>query len=220
MSEAGVIRVTHEGTTLTFAPGERVSIGRHPESEIAILHSRVSRHHAEVAYDGGLWTLRDLGSTNGTFVRGELVSELTLTGPVKVNLGDIDGPGITLVPEALDGGAVGVDGATVAVGGADPVRSETVSIVAGEADLYGRGAKVVRIGRAPENDVIVADDSASWFHAELRSTDDGHEIVDLNSHNGTFVNGKRVSRSEVRELDLIGIGSAVFRFKGDRLSMM
>jgi len=77
--------------------------------------------------------------------------------------------------------------------------------------------KVLRIGRATDNDVIVADLGVSRYHSELRRGVSGYEIVDLGSHNGTFVNGQRVSAAPVSELDIIGIGPATFRLVGEEL---
>src|SRR6202035_1951577 len=52
----------------------------------------------------------------------------------------------------------------------------------------------LRIGRAPDNDLVVDDLIVSRYHAELRSTPDGrYEITALGSPNGTYVNGRRVS---------------------------
>ena len=77
--------------------------------------------------------------------------------------------------------------------------------------------KVLRIGRASDNDVVVADLSVSRYHAELRKTGRGYEIVDLASHNGTFVNGQWVTAAPVTERDIISIGPATFRLVGDEL---
>ncbi len=76
-----------------------------------------------------------------------------------------------------------------------------------------------RIGRAADNDLALEDDArASRHHAELRRRDDGQvEIVDLSSHNGTFVNGHRVSRTVVHEDDTVAIGNHVFRFHNGAL---
>ena len=50
----------------------------------------------------------------------------------------------------------------------------------------------LRIGRAPDNDLVLDDLIVSRYHAELRSTPDGrYEIADLGSHNGTYLNGRR-----------------------------
>src|ERR1700722_8673771 len=76
----------------------------------------------------------------------------------------------------------------------------------------------VRIGRAADNQVVVADLSVSRYHAELRKDQrGGYVIVDLNSHNGVYVNGQRVGSAPVTERDIITIGPATFRLVGDEL---
>lgn len=85
-----------------------------------------------------------------------------------------------------------------------------------------RGARAevqgLRIGRSPDNDVVVPDLVVSRYHAELRTTGPGRaEIVDLGSHNGTYVNGVRVDHAVLTEEDLLGIGHATFRLVGTEL---
>ena len=77
---------------------------------------------------------------------------------------------------------------------------------------------VLKIGRAADNDVVVADLSVSRYHAELRRSMRGsYEIVDLDSHNGTYVNGQRITASPVTETDIVGVGPATFQLVGDEL---
>ncbi|MER8044778.1 DUF1707 and FHA domain-containing protein [Streptomyces sp. NPDC094032] len=63
-------------------------IGRDPVNGLRLSHETVSRLHAELSQQGGLWVLRDLGSTNGTTVNGRRV-----TGAVVVRAGDMVGFG-------------------------------------------------------------------------------------------------------------------------------
>ncbi|MFJ6694754.1 FHA domain-containing protein [Streptomyces sp. NPDC091272] len=66
------------------APGPApLRIGRGTDNGLRLSHETVSRRHAELVLQGGLWILRDLGSTNGTCVNGRRV-----TGPAVVNDGD------------------------------------------------------------------------------------------------------------------------------------
>lgn len=51
------------------------TIGRLPENQVRLDHRTVSRRHAQIAYTGGAFVVRDLGSDNGTFVNGEGVEE-------------------------------------------------------------------------------------------------------------------------------------------------
>jgi pSer/pThr/pTyr-binding forkhead associated (FHA) protein len=52
------------------------------------------------------------------------------------------------------------------------------------------------IGRTDENDVTLADVSVSRHHARIKRQDDGAYVVtDLNSSNGSWVNGRRVAQS-------------------------
>jgi pSer/pThr/pTyr-binding forkhead associated (FHA) protein len=58
--------------------GEALSIGRHPQSDIVLDQPMVSRHHARIEKRGEAFIIRDLGSTNGTFVGGRRTDERAL----------------------------------------------------------------------------------------------------------------------------------------------
>jgi len=72
----------------------------------------------------------------------------------------------------------------------------------------------VGLGRKPDNAIHIPDSYVSGRHAEFqRTADGGYELVDLGSHNGTEVNGKRAQRSPLRDGDRISFGVVEGRFR-------
>ncbi|MET8474908.1 FHA domain-containing protein [Streptomyces sp. NPDC006422] len=103
--------------------------------------------------------------------------------------------------------------------------------VAGAPPVYGDRSpttfhqlalgRVMRIGRALENELVVSDLQVSRQHAEFHASPDGRfEIHDLGSHNGTYVNGQPIPKGGTALLgptDIVGVGHSTFRLVGDRL---
>jgi serine phosphatase RsbU (regulator of sigma subunit) len=73
----------------------------------------------------------------------------------------------------------------------------------------------VLVGRARHNDVVLDDARVSRQHARVMPERDGCVVYDLDSANGTFVNGVAVSRKVLVPDDLVSFGSCVFRFDCD-----
>ena len=61
--------------------------GRHPDSDIFLDDVTVSRRHAEFHRESGIFTVRDVGSLNGTYVNREPVDVATLAGGDEVQIG-------------------------------------------------------------------------------------------------------------------------------------
>jgi len=68
---------------------------------------------------------------------------------------------------------------------------------------------VTRVGRGPDNDIIINETStASAHHFEIRKENGSYKIHDLNSTNGTFVNGERIAEATLAPASSIQLGSA------------
>src|ERR1700752_5295927 len=65
------------------------TLGRNEACDRQVLSSRVSREHCEIARSGGAFHMRDLGSTNGTFVNGQKITDVTLNDGDLVVVADV-----------------------------------------------------------------------------------------------------------------------------------
>jgi pSer/pThr/pTyr-binding forkhead associated (FHA) protein len=83
-----------------------------------------------------------------------------------------------------------------------------------EGMTYDLSDEEVVIGRNPTTDITLLDEGISREHALVLYDEDGpsYLIEDLQSTNGTKLNGKRVRSSELAEGDEIQIGQTLFRF--------
>lgn len=95
-------------------------IGRKPDADLRIPLADISRSHCEVSLNGGGATLRDLGSSNGTFVNGERIAERRLKPGDLVKIGpvtfvvQIDGQPEKISAKTLASAAAGGLGASAA----------------------------------------------------------------------------------------------------------
>ncbi|MGY5036310.1 FHA domain-containing protein [Streptomyces sp. 900116325] len=204
---------TDAGPTV-MSPSRDYHVGRDPLSDIVIDDVRVSWHHAVLRPVADHWSLEDENSTNGTYTGGKRIHESGVgpgsvirfghpaDGPCAVLVGQ-EPPSPTLHP-ADRPSAVSMPSAT------GTFRQPTI--------VRPRPVHTVRIGRSSDNDLVVDDLTVSHRHAELRAHPDGtYEIVDLGSHNGTYLNGQLVGRAPVAAGDIVGIGHSEFSLVGDVL---
>ncbi|HEY9330221.1 MAG TPA: FHA domain-containing protein [Streptomyces sp.] len=203
---------TDAGPTV-MSPGREYHVGRDPLSDIVIDDVRVSWHHAVLRAPDGHWSIEDDSSTNGTYTDGRRIHESDVGPGTLLRFGHPeDGPQAVLkarpAPEPTP----------------TPERPSAVSVPAATGTfrqpttVRPLPSRTVRIGRGSGNDLVVDDLSVSRRHAELLAHTDGtYEIVDLGSHNGTFLNGQPADRAPVSPGDIVGIGHSAFCLVGDTL---
>ena len=100
---------------------------------------------------------------------------------------------------------------------AEPFEPEVPAIawlesLDGEQTRYPIRKTAVRIGRKPDNDIVMKNDTVSGHHAEILKRGDEFTITDLGSSNQVFVGGKPVEKSSLKNGDLIELGEVRLRF--------
>jgi transcriptional regulator with PAS, ATPase and Fis domain len=98
------------------------------------------------------------------------------------------------------------------------LRRYQIVVVAkdGNKRKYDLGKKkIVKIGKKSDNDIVIAHDkTVSRNHAEIHCTEDNQYILrDLNSTNGTLINGMKVKEAFLSQGDLIQIGETSIEFQ-------
>ena len=86
----------------------------------------------------------------------------------------------------------------------------------GEPYRFALEKEAITIGRSKKNDLVLPDQWLSRIHAEIRRENGRHFIRDLDSRNGTYVNGMRLSqRVPLQNGDVVTLGDQQIRFVND-----
>jgi pSer/pThr/pTyr-binding forkhead associated (FHA) protein len=190
-------------------------IGRDLEDDVILDDDLVSRRHAEIRWRTGQAYLLDRGSLNGTLRNAQKAR-----GLVPLEDGDSVQFGVQryrftlLAPASAD---VLEETRKVATSSAShPLNSATLALVGEGGALAGRrwelSERTTRIGRDPAAGVVIQDTSVSRFHAQITRQAGGYYLADLDSSNGTLVNGEPVT--EPRRIvagDLLRLGEVALR---------
>ncbi len=94
-----------------------------------------------------------------------------------------------------------------------PSGLTAASIVLADGERIVLGPEPITIGRLPESSVVVSDPNASRRHAEIRRSGNQVVVVDLNSTNGTRVNGAPIRERVLVDGDEIVVGTTFLRFE-------
>ncbi len=204
-------------------PLENLSVfegGRALGSHIYLKDDSVAHCHFRIFRKDGEYTIYDLGTSKGTVVNGRRVEKTLLAPGDRIRIGDVelgfelDAPQAHAVPPEA-----GAEEA-LAVRAADPpVREGTgrpaLVIIDGKdkgLTFSLDGKERFKIGRAMSSDLKLSDGKISREHCVVESVRDHHIIIDLESSNGTVVNGERVKKTVLKEGDYIRLGFTMLRY--------
>ena len=179
-------------------------IGRSVQADIHLPEAFVSRKHAKI-YKEGKHFIEDLGSHIGTLCHGKKIAIREMYDGDEFFIGSVKLVFQTKKEEAEEQDAWADGSATMAFN-----ASEVLSLVVedkGEIVAhYGLSDRPMVIGRVKESDIRLENPLISRRHATVYKDGDSARIEDLGSNNGTYLNGKRISKAQVKIGDEIRIG--------------
>jgi ABC-type multidrug transport system ATPase subunit/pSer/pThr/pTyr-binding forkhead associated (FHA) protein len=191
------LELKYAGRSKVFSTDQVVTIGRSLDATFQIEDASISRIHAKLAFDEAQksWVFSDSKSANGCFVKGVRINSILVSGPIDIHLGD--DPLSAVISLNLNNEA--------------PTKTGGGSVLA---------ATDIVIGKAADANFIVTDVLASRRHARLISLENSLILEDLGSTNGTFLNGKLIRTSPVREGDVITIGNTDLTIRDGHLDFL
>lgn len=204
--------------------GTSWTIGRSDDCNVFLNDSSISRRHCTITKgSSNSFTIYDNSSSSGTFVNNIKISAKTAIhhndelqiGKLKLTFCATQSAAKRNHP------AKSPDKDLTIVGHADKPTSTSAGTAAVNLPRHFSLKARLRIGRAPECDVLLAGSGVSRFHAELCRKDDGRIMLrDLNSVNGTFVNGATFTGLlELTKDSKVRIGPFIIRLSGDGINV-
>jgi ABC-type multidrug transport system ATPase subunit/nucleoside-triphosphatase THEP1 len=163
-----------------------------------------SSEHVEIRRTRTGFEIVDLNSTNGTSLNGKL---LLPEMPATLHHGDI----IRIGDEAY--------GVSTGINFYNPLEIVPIDGFSPAEVMPTKLAKQVEItiGRNPDCDLVIESPKVSRWHARIQAVDSKYWITDLNSLNGTILNGQPITKAPLNNGDQIQIGTQVITFEDGEL---
>ncbi|NES22708.1 MAG: FHA domain-containing protein, partial [Symploca sp. SIO3E6] len=185
-----------------------ITIGRSPDNSLVLSNDlTVSRHHAQISQEDNSYVLTDLSSSDGTYLNGIKLSPYApqaLAESDLISIGSFElrfHRQVSTQPPKL---SRGWNRSTTAIASPNTPQVEANQQLQ-QLDL--KGYQTLSIGQDSLNDMVIDYPTVSRFHAQIKRQDGSFALFDLNSTNGTFVNGKGVVGKRILRVgDTITIG--------------
>ncbi len=176
------------------------TVGRDKSNDIVIDVPVVSSQHLRIEQKNGKWYFYDLNSSNGTYYNSP-------HNPVSFGVLN--------------------DNEIIYLGNYKILTNNILKFLSSERDQKIKRLNITKniviMGRDSNADFCISHPSVSSHHAKITKTGNGYELEDLNSTNGTYVNGLRVKRKSIvnfgDEIQL-GIKSFILNFNNNQVSIV
>ena len=187
-SSSAKITVTtgkYAGKVVELTQDELV-IGRTAPADLILLHPEISRRHARLVHQQGQYILEDLGSSNGTFLNGQPVrgpqvladgDEFQLGNEIRLVFNQPSSFDLPQSPENRTMLDSNLTAEAIQASIASNPPSLLVTIAGGVTQQFTLLKDRITLGRAEDNDIVVASQIVSRHHAALEKTSFGYEIV-------------------------------------------
>ena len=189
------------------------SIGKSKSNDIVLPMPNVSRFHAVIAKKRKEWVITDTFSKTGVKINDKKINgSATIEDGDIITIGSI--PLKFLCAEAVSTQSKNQmrNAATELKQPSDNIAYAVLVDVKTHRPIYLR-KKDVLIGRGNEADIQINLDTVSSEHARIHLTSRGWALSDLNSHNGTKLNGRFITQPQlIFDEDTITFGDRVFVF--------
>lgn len=220
--------------SFSISEGGEVSIGRGAECDVTIDNTAISRRHVSLSLLNGVYFVSDLGSTNGTFVKGKkITTDEMVSSDEEIEFGKFR---LVQAPDVVEAANLAcsvasrdmdMEDATIFVNNsADKAQARrqfrpkakgpVLKVIKGNGtppELSLAGTNSIKIGKDPSCDLIIT----GWFvgaaQCYLIKRENDFCLVPQKSWASTLVNDAKVtSERTLRPGDIIKIRSTVIRF--------
>ncbi len=194
---------------------DKLSIGRNPDNDISIPSSEISRHHCLISVDeDNNFYVKDLNSSNGTFVNKEKINRIQAHHDDILQIGlekfvFVIEDEIELQKKEL-GPTTKFKSTLLNESSQEIIERVCIKSSDNNQTFYCQANSIYTIGRSELCDISLDDHAVSKTHARIDVGENRVAITDLNSLNGTFVNKDKITRNELKDEDTILIGSNTF----------
>ncbi len=198
------------------------TLGRAEENVVGLFGDPgVQPRHAVIERHGNTYVLKSLAVQQGVSLNGSRIETAELREGDRIKISDYElsfhlkrasaGPRPAVVRQEGQYGAPAQPAVPPHVG-----RKATPCLVDANGSRHElRPLAPTSLGRAIDNDIVVADASVSRHHATIVPQNGGFALRDLSSQNGTFIRGQRIDGSrQLANGDEVRLGDAPFVFHG------
>ncbi len=197
--------------------------GRSQGNHVYLRDETVAFSHFRIYRNDEQFSVYDLGTKRGTVVNGKSIDKVDLKAGDLVRAGEVEmrfelvdeeTPGrlASSAPDSNESDAQAFNGGVLTK---TRVSQPTLVVIDRDAQRgrFALNGKVqFKIGRAVTSDLRLSDRKVSRDHCVIESLRDQHIIIDLESANGTVVNGDRIKKVVLKDGDFICLGCTTLKY--------